>query len=277
MDEVSVVASGIGLGESARWHGGRFWYADWIKGHIHAIDPDGTDHQSIPVPSFPISFDWLPDGRLLIVSGTDCRLLSLTPLGTLEPAADLHGLSTSPWNEVVTSGANAYINGIGFTFPGPAEVAGLIALLTPDGGLRVVADSLAFPNGMVVMDDGGTLVVAESHASRLSAFDITADGSLANRRVWAAVPGSAPDGICRGDGGIWYADVPNKCCVLVAEGGEILQTVELDQGCFSCVVGGEDGDTLYVMTGDWPQAMDATVPAGGRVVAVSLRGRGGGA
>lgn len=267
---MDIIAEGIGLGESARWHGGWFWYADWINGKIHAIDDSGTVHQTIPVPSFPITFDWLPDGHLLIVSGAEGKLLSLTPLGTLEQAADLHAINTSPWNEVATHGANAYVNCIGFAFPGPPEVAGLIALLTPDGGTRVVARDLAFPNGMVVTDDGGTLVVAESHAGCLTAFDILADGSLANRRAWAAVPESAPDGICLGGGGIWYADVPNQHCVLVAEGGEILRTVQLEQGCFSCAVGGEDADTLFIMAADWPDVMDPAGPPTGRAVAVPL-------
>ncbi|MGO4385179.1 SMP-30/gluconolactonase/LRE family protein [Specibacter sp. RAF43] len=270
MKDMTVIARGIGMGESARWHGGRFWYADWINGKIHAVDADGTLHQTIPVPSFPITFDWLPDGHLLIVSGSDARLLSLTPQGVLEPAANLRPLSASPWNEVVTNGANAYVNCIGFTFPGPPEVAGLIALLTPDGGTRVVADGLAFPNGMVIVNDGGTLVVAESHAGCLTAFDIRVDGSLANRRVWAEVPGSAPDGICVGDGGLWYADVPKQHCVLVAEGGEILRTVQLEQGCFSCVVGGDDADTLFILAATWPDVMNPAGPPTGRAVAVHL-------
>lgn len=266
--ESKVIASGIGMGESARWHGGRFWFADWLKGHIHAIDPDGTNHQTISVPTFPITFDWLPDGHLLIVSGSECKLLSFTPAGTLEPAADLSSWSTAPWNEVITHGPNAYINCIGFTYPGPSEVAGVIALLTPDGGTRLVARELAFPNGMVVTGDGATLVVAESHAGCLTAFDIASDGSLGNRRPWAVVPGSAPDGICLGDGGIWFADVPNKNCVLVAEGGEVLRTVQLDQGCFSCAVGGENSNTLFVACSDWPA--DPSGPATGNVLAVRL-------
>lgn len=274
MNDVRVLAEGLGMGESARWHGGRFWYADWLKGHIHAMDPAGTDHQSIPVPSFPISFDWLPDGHLLIVSGSECKLLRLSPAGTLEDVADLGRHSASPWNEVVTAGPNAYVNCIGFTFPGPAAVAGIIALVTPDGASRVVADGLAFPNGMVVTDDGGTLVVAESHAGSLTAFDIDADGSLANRRVWAAVPDSAPDGICWGGGGIWYADVGRRHCVLVAEGGEVLDTVSFDQGCFSCAMGGDDGKTLYVMVADWPGVMDQSLPASGRVLAVRIQEKG---
>lgn len=270
MNNVRVLAEGLGMGESARWHGGRFWYADWLQGHIHAMDPAGLDHQSIPVPSFPITFDWLPDGQLLIVSGSECKLLRLSPAGTLEAVADLGQHSGSPWNEVVTAGANAYVNCIGYTFPGPAAVAGTIALVTPDGASRVVADGLAFPNGMVVTDDGGTLVVAESHAGHLTAFDVQDDGSLANRRVWAAVPDSAPDGICWGEGGIWYADVGQRHCVLVAEGGQVLRTVAFEQACFSCAVGGDDANTLYALVADWPGVMDQSLPASGRVVAVQL-------
>ncbi|MGO2540415.1 SMP-30/gluconolactonase/LRE family protein [Specibacter sp. AOP5-B1-6] len=269
MENQQVIAAGIGMGESARWHGGRFWFADWNARLIHAIDPDGTEHQSFAVPSFPITFDWLPDGELLVVSGAAGELLTLTPAGTFARRATLSELSETPWNEIATRGEQAYVNCIGYAYPGPAQVSGLIALVKADGGATVVAEHLAFPNGMVVTDDGGTLVVAESNAGCLTAFDILADGSLANRHAWAAVPGSAPDGICLGDGGIWYADVPRKCCVLVARGGEVLHTIELEQGCFSCAVGGEDANTLLVLVADWPGALQ-TGAVTGRAVAVRL-------
>ena len=270
MENQQLIADGIGMGESARWHGGRFWFADWIKRTIHAVDPDGTEHQSLDVPSFPITFDWLPDGELLVVSGSDGELLTLTPAGEFAHVATLAELSATPWNEVVVHGELAYVNCIGCPYPGPAQVSGIIALVKPDGGAAVVADKLAFPNGMAVIDNGHTLVVAESNAGCLTGYDILPDGSLANRHVWAAVSGSAPDGICRGDGGIWYADVPSQCCVLVARGGEILRKVQLEQGCFSCAVGGENADTLVVMTADWPGAMKPGTPATGRALAVAV-------
>lgn len=270
MENRQIIAEGIGLGESARWHGGRFWFADWTGHSIHAVDPDGTEHQRFSVPSFPITFDWLPDGELLVVSGSAGELLTLTPTGDFALAASLNRLSATPWNEVATCGENAYVNCIGHPYPGPAQDSGIIALVAPDGGARIVAERLAFPNGMAVTDDGATLVVAESYAGCLTAFDIHADGSLGGRHVWAAVPGSAPDGICRGAGGIWYADVPNRRCVLVARGGTVLRTVELDRGAFSCAVGGEDAGTLLVMSAKWPDAMDPAAAPSGRAVALSL-------
>ncbi|MFQ4149925.1 SMP-30/gluconolactonase/LRE family protein [Arthrobacter sp. LAPM80] len=270
MEHQRVIATGIIMGESARWHGGRFWFADWKKHLIYAVDLDGTEHQRFSVPSYPVTFDWLPDGELIVVSGSAGELLTLTPAGDFAHFASLSDLSDTPWNEVATCGATAYVNCVGHAYPGPAQVSGLIARVTADGGATVVAERLAFPNGMVVIDDGGTLVVAESNAGCLTAFDIEPDGSLARRRVWAAVRGSAPDGICVGNGGIWYADVPNQCCVLVAQGGEVLRTIEMGQGCFSCAVGGEGSDTLLVMAADWPAAMDPGALATGRAVAVRL-------
>ena len=137
---------------------------------------------------------------------------------------------------------NAYVNNIGFDFPGGEFAPGIIALVTPDGSARQVADGVAFPNGMAVTPDNSTLIVAESYGNRLTAFDIAADGSLSNRRVWADLGDGVPDGICLdAEDAVWYADVPNKRCVRVREGGEVLQTIELDRGCFACMLGGADG------------------------------------
>jgi sugar lactone lactonase YvrE len=156
--------------------------------------------------------------------------------------ADLRGLSDKGWNEIVADGrGNAYING------------GLgIALLTNNRSLRQVADGIAFPNGMAVTPDNSTLIIAESHGKRLSAFSIAADGSLSNRRVWADLGDGVPDGICiDADKAVWYADVPNKRCVRVREGGEVLQTINLDRGCFACMLGGEDKKTLFMIATEW--------------------------
>ncbi len=130
---------------------------------------------------------------------------------------------------------------------------GILALVTPDGSVRQVADGVAFPNGMVVTPDNATLILAESYGNRLTAFDIAADGSLSNRWVWAALDGGfLPDGICLdAENAVWYADVPNKRCVRVREGGEVLQTIELDRGCFACMLGGVDNRTLFLMANAW--------------------------
>jgi sugar lactone lactonase YvrE len=191
----------------------------------------------------------MPDGRLLIVSGGDGRLLRREPDGSMVTHADLGRLSRYPWNEIVVDGrGNIFLNGIGFDFPAGAFAPGIIALVAPDGSVRQVADGVAFPNGMAVAPDGETLIVAESYANQLTAFDIAADGGLSNRRVWAEVGNDHPDGICLdAEGAIWYADVGTKRCVRVREGGEVLREIELDRGCFACMLGGTDGRTLFML------------------------------
>ena len=188
-----------------------------------------------------------------MVAGRESRLLRRDADGSLVTHADLGGLGTTPWNEIVVDGrGNIYLNNTGFDFPAGAFAPGFVALVTPDGDVKRMADDLAFPNGMVVTPDDATLIVAESYASRLSAFDIAADGGLSNRRVWAEVEGSAPDGICLdAEGAVWFADVPNRRCVRVREGGEVLQTIELDRGGFACALGGQDGRTLFILAAEW--------------------------
>ncbi len=250
--EVRTLMTGLALGESPRWHEGRLWFSDWIAHEIIAVDLAGKSEVMARVPSFPFSFDWLPDGRLLIVSG-DGSLVRKEPDGSMTAHADLSRLSRHPWNEIVADGrGNAYINDIGFDFPGGEFAPGIIALVTPDGSARQVADGVAFPNGMVVTPDNSTLILAESYAKALTAFDIAPDGGLSNRRVWADLDGGYPDGICLDvENAIWYADVPNKRCVRVREGGEVLQTIELDRGCFACMLGGVDRRTLFLMAAEW--------------------------
>jgi sugar lactone lactonase YvrE len=244
---VDVVRAGLGpLVESPRWHAGALWFADWMAGEVWA-----GDAVVARVPSFPISLDWLPepDGRLLCVSGREGLLLADGAL-----YADLRDLFAPPWNELVVDAAGrAYVNYAGFDFPGGEFAPGGIAVVEGGGATaRIVADGLAFPNGMAITDDGTTLIVAESYASRLTAFSVAPDGGLSERRVWAAVPDSAPDGICLDtSGAVWYADVPNRHCVRVREGGEILDTVELDRGAFACALGGSDRRTLYIAAASW--------------------------
>jgi sugar lactone lactonase YvrE len=185
---------------------------------------------------------------MLITSGQ--TLLRMAPDGSLETHVDLRDLSQHGWNEIVVDGrGNAYVNNICFDFMSGAEFApGIIALVTPDGSIRQVADGIAFPNGMVVTPDNSTLIVAESFAGRLSAFDI-ADGGLSNRRVWADL-GQGGDGICiDAEGAVWSPAM--KACVRVREGGQVLERIELDRFCFACMLGGADGRTLFMMAADW--------------------------
>jgi len=249
-----IVLDGLAMAESPRWHEGRLWLADWGVGEVIAVDADGNDERIMGgIGGLPISIDWLPDGRLLVVAGSRLELLRREPDGSLLTHADLGALSHHAWNEIVVDGrGNAYVNNIGFDFPGGEPGPGTIALVTPDGRAREAAGGLAFPNGMVVTPDGATLIVAESYGHSLTAFDIGADGSLSKRRLWADLGDSYPDGICLdAEGAIWYADVPNRRCTRVREGGEVLDVVELDRGCFACILGGADGRTLFLLAAEW--------------------------
>ncbi len=253
MPELQILMTGIVFGESPRWHDDRLWFTDWGAQEVVVVDLEGESEVIVRVPSFPFCIDWLPDGRLLIVSASDRLLLRREPDGSLVTHADLSALSEHPWNDIVVDGrGNAYIGNIGFDFPEGEFAPGTLALVSPDGSARQVADSVAFPNGIVVTPDNSTLIVAESYANRLAAFDITADGSLSNQREWADLGGGVPDGICfDAEGTVWYGDVPNKRCVRVREGGEVLQTIDLDRGCFACMLGGPDGKTLFMVAQEW--------------------------
>jgi sugar lactone lactonase YvrE len=283
MTELRTLMTDIAFGESPRWHDGRLWFADWGAREVVALDLDGTSEVivRVPFPSFPMCIDWLPDGRLLIVSARDGLLLRREPDGSLVTHADVSALSEKghPWNEIVVDGrGNAYINNQGFEFPGGEFAPGTVALLTPDGSARQVADGIAFPNGMAVTPDNSTLICAESYGKRLTAFDISADGSLSNRRVWADLDDGVPDGICvDAEGAVWYGDVPNKRCVRVREGGEVLQTIELDRGCFACMLGGADKTTLFMMATEWRgTAKMADGPPTGQVLTVEVAAPGAG-
>jgi sugar lactone lactonase YvrE len=247
--------TGIAFGEQPRWHEGRLWFSDWGPREVIAVDLEGDSEVILKAPSFPCCVDWLPDGRLLVVAAREGLLLRREPDGSLVTHADLSKLSDPPaGNELVVDGrGNAYINGGGFDLMAGEEFApGIVALVTPDGSARQAADGLAFPNGMLVTPDNSTLIVAESYAKRLTAFDIAADGSLSNRRLWADLRDGVPDGICLdAEDAVWYGDVPNKRCVRVREGGDVLQTIELDRGCFACALGGPDRRTLFMMATEW--------------------------
>jgi sugar lactone lactonase YvrE len=255
MSDLEVLMAGLAFGESPRWHDDRLWFSNWGAQEVIAVDLEGRSEVVARVPTtIPFCIDWLLDGRLLIVSGPERLLLRREPDGSLVTHLDLTALSDHGLNEIVVDGrGNAYLNGAGFDLMSGGEFApGIVALVTPDGSARQVADGIAFPNGMAVTPDNSTLIVAESYGRRLTAFDIAGDGGLSNRRVWAALDDGVPDGICiDAEGAVWYADVPNRRCVRVREGGEVLEAIELDRGCFACMLGGADGRTLFMMAAEW--------------------------
>lgn len=246
-----VLLSGLAFGESPRWHDGRLWFANWLGQEIIAVDPEGHSEVVLRVPftSFPFSLDWLPDGRLLLTSMSDRPLLRQEPDGTLIE----HAALTRGFNEIVVDGrGNIYLNGPTFD-PSTGDFApGGVTLVTPDGASREVADGIRFPNGMAITPDDATLIVADSYAKALLAFTIDPDGGLSDRRIWADLGDGTPDGICLdAEGAIWYADVPNRRCVRVREGGAVLHTIALDRGAFACMLGGADGRTLFITAAAW--------------------------
>jgi sugar lactone lactonase YvrE len=251
--DVQILMSGLAFPESPRWHDDRLWLSDWGAHEVIAVDLEGRSEVVVRVPSFPMCIDWLPAGRLLIVSASEGLLLRREPDGSLVTHADLTGLADHKWNDIVVDGrGNAYVNNTGFDFPGGEFAPGTLALVTPDGSARQVGDGVAFPNGMAVTPDNSTLIVAESYGNRLTAFDIASDGSLSNRRLWADLQSGVPDGICLdAENAVWYGDVPNQRCVRVREGGEVLQTIHLDRGCFACMLGGADRSTLFLIANRW--------------------------
>ena len=249
--EAKPLLTGLVIGESPRWHEGRLWFANWGAEEIVAVDLQGNaEVVAKGPPGLGWSIDWLPDGRLLV---TDEGLERLEPDGSLVSHADLSDLGVGGFNEVVVDGrGNIYVNGGVDFLPGEGKPPGIIALVTPDGSARQVAEGIAFPNGMVVTPDNSTLIIAESFAARLTAFDIADDGRLSNRRVWA--DGVGPDGICMdAEGAIWtgVGGFGDNLVGRVRDGGEVLEQVQVGMPCFACMLGGEDRETLFMLTADW--------------------------
>jgi sugar lactone lactonase YvrE len=240
--------TGLVIGESPRWHEDRLWFAHWGTKEIVALDLEGNSEiVGKGPPGLGWSIDWLPDGRLLV---TGQELMRREPDGSMVRHADLSGVADLGWNEIVVDGrGNIYVDCVGFRFGQQEFRPGILAQVTPDGLARQVADGIAFPNGMVVTPDNSTLIVSESFAGRLTAFDIAADGSLSNRRVWAE--GIGPDGICiDAEGAVWTQSGANAC-LRVREGGEVLQRIELDRSPFACMLGGPDRRTLFITAAEW--------------------------
>jgi len=266
---MSVWMDEIVFGESPRWHDGRLWFSDWGAGRVWSVTEGGEPVVEAEVERL-MCIDFLPDGRLLLVSPADGGvLLRREPDGSLVPHADLSGLTQSGWNDIVCDReGRAYVNSIGFDFPGGEFRPGLVAVVETDGTARVAAEGLAFPNGMAISPDGSTLVVAESYGEKLTAFPIADDGTLGAAYTWAETPGDHPDGICfDASGALWYADVGNEHCVRLREGGEVLDTVDSDRGAFACALTREGDPLLLVVGQEWGEDAWGSGRATGQLVA----------
>jgi sugar lactone lactonase YvrE len=252
-----VALRGIYFGEGPRWHEGRLWFSDFYGHCVRALSPDGEAEVIIRIDGQPSGLGWLPDGRLLVVSMIDHLVLRQDADGVLRVHADLSHVSRHRSNDMlVDARGGAYVGNFGFDSeaPSPADRAPVptsLCRVEPSGTVSAAATDLLFPNGMALTPDGRTLIVAETFGARLTAFDVAADGALSQRRVWADVTGTGvyPDGICLdADGRVWTAAAAQPRCVLVREGGEVVDEVQFSQNCYACALGDADRRTLYAVT-----------------------------
>lgn len=266
---MTVIAEGFAFLEGPRWHDNSLYFSDM---HSEAVfrwsETDGVQ-KVVDVVHRPSGLGWDPEGRLLIVSMGNRSLLRWDG-SRLETVADLSSIATFDTNDmVVDSRGGAYIGnfgssieGEGTIFPDPAK----LAYVAPDGQTREVAQDLLFPNGSVITGDGKTLIVGETFAGRLTAFDIQSDGSLENRRIWADLTGRAPDGCCLdAEGAIWVASPTTHDFVRVREGGEITDRIEVDRMAIACTLGGADGRSLFLLTSMTTQSAEAREARSARI------------
>ena len=250
-DKIEVLLDGLTFPEAPRWREGKLWFSDFYTFRVLRLGLDGKVETIAEVPQRPSGLGWLPDGRLLIVSMLDRRVLALEK-GRLGPYADLSSFATGPCNDMVVDAAGrAYVGNFGFDrHGGEAERLTCIARIDPGGRVSRAADDLFFPNGTIITADGKRLVVGETLAKRLTAFDIGADGALSKPRVFAQFEDCYPDGICLdSEGAIWVADARGNRAIRVFDGGRIERTISTGaQGCYACMLGGEDRRTLFLCT-----------------------------
>jgi sugar lactone lactonase YvrE len=277
------VAEAIYFGEGPRWHNGRLWFSDFYAHEVKSLDPNGHVRTELSLDDQPSGLGWLPDGRLIVVAMAALKVMCLDADG-LHVHADLSHIAKYRANDmVVDASGRAYVGNFGFDLDADINERGIQAVLAShpttalarvdsDGTVHVAASGLHFPNGMAITPDGRSLIVAETLSACLTAFDIDAGGQLSNRRVWAPLSSRAPDGICLdADGNVWVADALAPECVLIAPGGAELARVETGDHCYACMLGGDDGRTLYMMTAPSSNAAIAAQAPKGRLLAANVR------
>jgi sugar lactone lactonase YvrE len=269
----SVVLDRLAFPEGPRWHDGRLFFSDQHDRRVYSMDAAGNAETVVEVPQQPSGLGWLPDGRMLIVSMLDRRVLRLEG-GTLVEHADLSELAAGECNDmVVDSIGRAYVGNFGFDmYAGEEARETCIVLVERDGSTRVAADGIAFPNGTVITPDGRTLIVGESYAGRLSAFTISADGSLGDRRLFAQLKGAIPDGICLdAEGAVWVACPLTGRVLRVKDGGEVLDEIKVTNDfAYACMLGGDDRRTLYMCTAPSSDPKETVNLHAGRIEAIQV-------
>jgi sugar lactone lactonase YvrE len=282
MAGTKVVAEGLHFGEGPRWHDGRLWFSDFYDRAIKSMTSAGQITIEHRLDDQPSGLGWLPDGRLLVVAMQHLQVLRLEGDGFVVHA-DLAELARHLCNDMVVDGAGrAWVGNFGFDLDGEIERRGVEAVLAdhppanlvrvdPDGKVSLASPDMHFPNGSVVTPDGRTLIVAETLAACLTAFDIAEDGRLHNRRVWAEVGWRAPDGIClNADGNVWVANALAPECVLFGPGGDVLEVITTSRNCYACMLGGDDGRDLFMVTANFSDKARASIERTGRIESIRV-------
>ena len=266
--KLETLLDGLVFGEGPRWRGDRLWLSDMHAHTVLTVDLAGKREDVLQVEGKPSGLGWLPDGRLLVVSMNDRRLLRREANGALVTHADLAALAPAACNDMVVDGAGrAFVGNFGFDFEhGEKPRTTCLVRVDPDGSARVAAAELRFPNGSVITPDGRTLVVGESFGNCLTAFALGADGSLSGRREWAKLEGATPDGICLdAENTIWVASPMSNELLRVREGGAVAQRISTGRPAIACMLGGPDGRTLFALTADSFRAAEALASRSARV------------
>ncbi|MET0043605.1 MAG: gluconokinase, GntK/IdnK-type [Candidatus Thiodiazotropha sp. 6PLUC3] len=270
--QTQLLLDGLMFPEAPRWRDGWFWFTDQHAQQVVRVNLQGESETIATLDDLPGGLGWLPDGRMLVVSMTKRQVLVLVN-GKLEPYADLSSLASFHCNDMLVDNlGRAYVGNFGFDLHGgAAQATAELVMVEPDGKPRVVAEDLLFPNGCALSPNGSTLLVAETFASRISAFDVEADGSLTNRRIWAELNGAYPDGIALdAQNNLWIAAPNLSRLLLVKQGGERLREIEPVGDPYACMVVGEKSSRLFITSSESDDPIEARSLRSGRIETVDL-------
>ena len=278
-----VLAEGLYFGEGPRWRDGRLWLSDFYAHAVKSVSLAGDLRTEFEIDDQPSGLGWAPDGSMLIVSMTKRQVLRRTADGKIALHADLSHIATYHCNDMVLDAAGgAYVGNFGFNLDAEIEARGVpdvlanhatakLAYVAPDGQTRVAAEDMHFPNGPVITPDGKTLILGETLAACLTAFDIGAGGDLSNRRVWASTAPAVPDGICLdAEGAVWVANPTAPQCVRFAQGGAVLEVIDTGAPCYACMLGGGDGRTLFMLTASSSNSHEAAAKPSGAILVATV-------
>jgi len=278
-----ILSDGVYFGEGPRWRDGRLWFSDFLAHAVKSVSPDGDLRTEFVIDDQPSGLGWMPDGSMLIVSMTKRHVLRRSTASVIGVHADLSHIAAFHCNDmVVEPSGGAFVGNFGFdldhemTTRGRRQVyadhpTAQLAYVAPNGEASVAASEMHFPNGSVITPDGKTLIVGETLGGCLTAFDLGAGGALSNRRVWATTLPRAPDGITLdADGAIWIASPGTPECVRIAPGGKVLEVIDTGQPCYACMLGGDDGRTLFMLTAPPANAIDRAGPPAGKLLVAEV-------